>query len=75
MFGINEANSITEEFKNDTRIHEHDFISISTEEKQKSIVCLTCGLLYCNRCCKLLVTIHDKTICSIIIISITSSKD
>jgi hypothetical protein len=44
-------------FRNDDRtsIHEHDFMSIRTkkEEEQKSIICLTCGTLYCEKCGKL----------------------
>ncbi|MGC2426899.1 MAG: hypothetical protein WA421_07680 [Nitrososphaeraceae archaeon] len=61
MVRINEvkSDSILREFKNDIRIHEHDFISIRGKE-EKSIICLTCGSLYCEKCGKLLVTTHDK---------------
>jgi hypothetical protein len=61
MFEINEVDGdgIIAEFRNDTRIHEHDFISIGGKE-QKSTICLTCGSLYCEKCGKLLVTHHDK---------------
>jgi hypothetical protein len=45
-------NSISKEFKNNGNsrlIHEHDFEPIKSKEgKQKSIICLTCGLLYCE---------------------------
>ena len=70
MFRINDyssSNSIIKEFRNDSSIiiHEHDFVPIRAkeEEKQKSIICLTCGSLYCEKCGKLLVsttTISDK---------------
>jgi hypothetical protein len=33
------------------KIHEHDFISIKTE-KEISSICSTCGLLYCEKCGK-----------------------
>ena len=61
MVRINEVecDSIIREFRNDTRIHEHDFISIIGKE-EKSIICLTCGSLYCEKCGKLLVTTHGK---------------
>jgi hypothetical protein len=61
MVQINEVedDSIIREFRNDTRIHEHDFISIIGKE-EKSIICLTCGSLYCEKCGKLLVTTHGK---------------
>jgi hypothetical protein len=49
---------LVEEFRNDSRIHEHDFISVGAEE-QKSIICITCGSLYCEKCSKLL-TITGK---------------
>jgi hypothetical protein len=35
----------------------NDFITIKTEE-DRSIVCLTCGLLYCEKCGKLVTIIH-----------------
>jgi len=59
MFPINEDSDISEEFRNDSRIHEHDFISVGAEE-EKSIICITCGSLYCEKCSKLL-TITGKT--------------
>ena len=73
MVQINEVedDSNIREFRNDTRIHEHDFISIRGKE-EKSIICLTCGSPYCEKCGKLLVTTHDKNMCSII--SVTSGK-
>jgi hypothetical protein len=58
MFPINEDSSISEEFRNDSTIHEHDFISVGTEQ-EKSIICITCGSLYCEKCGKL-VTISEK---------------
>lgn len=39
------------ELSNHTRIHEHDFITIRKEEKP-SLICSTCGLLYCELCGK-----------------------
>jgi hypothetical protein len=36
-----------------TRIHEHDFVSITTEREQTSTICSTCGSLYCEKCGKL----------------------
>ena len=59
MVQINEVedDSIIREFRNDTRIHEHDFISIIGKE-EKSIICLTCGSLYCEKCGKLVTIIH-----------------
>jgi hypothetical protein len=45
-------NSVVKEFRNDTRIHEHDFIPIRTE-KETSTICSTCGSLYCERRVKL----------------------
>jgi hypothetical protein len=65
MFSINEGSSISGEFRNDSRIHEHDFISVGAEEKEKSIICKTCGLVYCEKCGKLVKT-------TLGIISITS---
>jgi hypothetical protein len=67
MFRINGSNSIIKEFRNNSSsiiIHEHDFVPIrlKEEEKQKSIICLTCDSFYCEKCGKLLVstTISDK---------------
>jgi hypothetical protein len=46
------GNSISKEFKNSGNsrlIHEHDFEPIKIKEGiQKPIICLTCGLLYCE---------------------------
>ena len=39
-------------FKNHTKIHEHDLVSIRTE-RETSIICSTCGLIYCEKCGKL----------------------
>jgi hypothetical protein len=50
---------IIKEFRTRARIHEHDFISIRTEKEQTSIICSTCGLIYCEKCDKL-VMIYDK---------------
>jgi hypothetical protein len=58
MFPINEDSSISGEFRSDSRIHEHDFILVRDEE-EKSIICKTCGLVYCEKCGKL-VTIIGK---------------
>ena len=33
------------------KVHEHNFISIKTE-KETSSICSTCGLLYCEKCGK-----------------------
>jgi hypothetical protein len=68
MFGIDgyNSNSIIEEFRNNSSIiiHEHDFVPFRPKEKEKqeSIICLTCGSFYCEKCGKLLVstTISDK---------------
>lgn len=66
MFGINgySSNGIIKEFRNNSSviIHEHDFVPFSPKEKQKSIICLTCGSFYCEKCGKLLVstTISDR---------------
>jgi hypothetical protein len=40
-----------EELSNYARIHEHDFTTIRVEEKP-SLICATCGLLYCETCGK-----------------------
>jgi hypothetical protein len=65
MFRINEgstSNSTVKELRNHSSIiHEHDFVPIRAKEKaQKSIICLTCGSHYCDKCGKLLVTVHGK---------------
>jgi hypothetical protein len=43
-------------------LHEHDFVSTRTQNEQKSVVCLTCGSIYCEKCGKLVKqsTIGDK---------------
>lgn len=50
------CSSSAKEFKNDSSllIHEHDFerIWVKEKENQKSIICLTCDSLYCERCGK-----------------------
>jgi hypothetical protein len=55
------SNSIIKEFRNNSSsviIHEHDFrpIRFKGEEKQTSIFCLTCGLNYCEKCGKPLIS-------------------
>jgi hypothetical protein len=66
MFGIDGYNSNSViKFRNSSSvtIHEHDFVPFGPKEreKQKSIICLTCGSFYCEKCGKLLVstTISD----------------
>jgi hypothetical protein len=54
-------NSSNKEFRNKDSsmiIHEHDFVPIMLkgEEKQKSIICLTCGSFYSEKSGKLLVS-------------------
>jgi hypothetical protein len=59
----NDSNSnnvvIIREFRTGTRIHEHDFISTKSEKELTTIICITCGSLYCGKCGKL-VTIIDQ---------------
>ena len=50
---------IIREFITNTRIHEHDFIPIKTDKEQTAIICSICGLIYCEKCGKL-VMIYDK---------------
>ena len=45
------------ELKSRVRTHEHDFISSRTES-ESSLVCSTCGLLYCEKCGKLVNKTH-----------------
>jgi hypothetical protein len=67
MFRIIEdstVKSIVKEFGNNSssKIHEHDFVSIRTKEDKeqpKSIICLTCASVYCEKCGKL-VTLSEK---------------
>jgi hypothetical protein len=51
---------IIREYRTGSRIHEHDFISVKIKKDQAStIICSICGLVYCEKCGKLL-TIYDK---------------
>ena len=51
---------IIKEFIIGSRIHEHDFISVKAKSEQGSIIiCSICGLVYCEKCGKL-VTIYNK---------------
>lgn len=54
-----------ENFGSSILIHEHDFEPVKIkEEGQKLIICLICGLLYCQKCGKTLAstkTANDKT--------------
>ena len=51
---------IIREFRTGSRIHEHDFISVKTKEEQGPIIiCCICGLVYCDKCGKLVI-IYDK---------------
>jgi hypothetical protein len=43
------------ELRSRVKIHEHDFISRGTES-ETLLVCSTCGLLYCEKCGKLVET-------------------
>jgi hypothetical protein len=55
----NNKTVIIKKFRTSTRIHEHDFISITTEKEYTSIICCICGSIYCKKCGKL-VMIYDK---------------
>jgi hypothetical protein len=76
-------NSLTNElnFGSDIIVHEHDFGDTKINEyMQKLIICLTCGLLYCEKCGKLLVptaTTNDKKVVrhNNCYLSITMSKE
>ena len=57
--GLESNNPIIGEFLNHTKLHEHDFMLIRKEKEQTSIICLTCGALYCGKCGKAL-TIFDQ---------------
>ncbi len=51
------CDSITKVFKNfgSILIHEHDFEPIKIKEDERKLnICLICGLLYCEKCGKLL---------------------
>jgi len=60
------CDSITKVFKNfgSILIHEHDFEPIKIKEDERKLnICLICGLLYCEKCGKLLastITNNDK---------------
>jgi len=48
---------IITEFRSGIRIHEHDFIS---EEQESIIICSVCGLVYCEKCGKLVIIYHKN---------------
>ncbi|MFL6433868.1 MAG: hypothetical protein ACJ71O_09065 [Nitrososphaeraceae archaeon] len=48
------------ELKNHSIIHEHDFTTSRTENEE-SFVCSICGLLYCEKCGKLVNDIAHET--------------
>ena|SRR2546423_12420410 len=59
MTRINEDSCIIiRELRNYIGIYEHDFISVGTKQ-ESSIICITCGLVYCEKCGKL-VTLREK---------------
>ena len=52
---------IIREFRTGTRIHEHDFISVKTKKEQAPIIiCCICGLVYCEKCGKLVITYNKN---------------
>jgi len=51
---------VTAPLENSEMILEYMNTTLFQSEAEKSIICLTCGLLYCEKCGKLLVTTHDK---------------
>jgi len=55
-------NRIIEEFLNHTiKLHEHDFMLIRNEKEQMSmIICSICGLVYCEKCGKLVAICHKN---------------
>ncbi len=57
--GLVSNKRIIEKFLNHTKLHEHDFKLIRSEKEQTSIICSVCGLVYCEKCAKL-VMIYDK---------------
>jgi hypothetical protein len=68
MLRLDDCNNITtkdlKNFGSGILIHEHDFEPIKIKEGQKLIICLICGLLYCEKCGKTLastITANDKT--------------
>jgi hypothetical protein len=58
--GLESNNRIIEEFLNHAKLHEHDFMLIRNEKEQTSIICSICGLVYCEKCGKL-VMIYGKS--------------
>jgi len=50
---------------NPFRIHEHDFICLVTEKETSSstMMCSTCGLIYCDKCGKSVMR-HGKKQCA-----------
>ena len=58
--GLESNNPIIGEFLNYTKLHEHDFMLIRKEKEQTSIICSICGLVYCDKCGKL-VMIYGKS--------------
>ena len=49
------------ESRNGTRIREHDFISVKAKRQQESIIiCSVCGLVYCEKCGKLVIIYHKN---------------
>ena len=49
---------------NHFRIHEHDFICLVTEKETSStMICSTCGLIYCDKCGKSVMR-HGKKQCA-----------
>jgi hypothetical protein len=58
--GLESNNLIICELLNHTKLHEHDFKLIRSEKEQTSIICSICGLVYCEKCGKL-VMIYGKS--------------
>jgi hypothetical protein len=48
-----------------TLIHEHDFVSVVTEERKRIIRCITCGTCFCEICGKVLnaALLHADQLC------------
>ena len=52
---------VIREFRTGTRIHEHDFISVKNKKGQAPIIiCCICGLVYCEKCGKLVITYNKN---------------
>ena len=51
--GLVSNKRIIEKFLNHTKLHAHDFKLIRSEKEQTSIICSVCGLVYCEKCGKL----------------------